>query len=190
MLPKKFKQALTSNDELTASIKTFNIHFFDELIDVIRNLPYGRNSNRDELTLVLKEQKGSCSSKHALVKQIADLNSIPNVKLILGIYKMDAINTPKIGSVLAKTNLAYIPEAHCYLNIDGMFLDITTAKSNFKNIAHDILETIEILPEQVSKFKVTYHKSFLKSWLAKENNGLRFDEVWRLREKCITSLSQ
>ena len=49
---------------------------FKELIDKIKNLPYGRNANRYDFTLVLSENKGTCSSKHAFLKDFADKNEI------------------------------------------------------------------------------------------------------------------
>jgi hypothetical protein len=39
---------------------------------LIKQLLHGLNSNRTEFGLVIIERKGSCSSKHALLKQVAD----------------------------------------------------------------------------------------------------------------------
>ncbi len=64
---------LNSKDKLTLLIKGKNIFTWNELTHFIRHLPYGRNSNRTDLSLVIKEQKGTCSSKHALLKEIANL---------------------------------------------------------------------------------------------------------------------
>ncbi|MGB1018788.1 MAG: hypothetical protein ACPGVH_06945, partial [Chitinophagales bacterium] len=70
---------LTSEDEITKLVKSNGICSWDELTEYIRNLPYGRNENRTDLGLVLSEKKGTCSSKHALLKSIADSNNISNV---------------------------------------------------------------------------------------------------------------
>ena len=72
---------------------------WDELVSYIKELPYGRISNREDLTLVLSEQKGSCSSKHVLLKTVAVENQMEDVGLFIGIYKMTRENTPGIGSV-------------------------------------------------------------------------------------------
>ena len=50
--------------------------------------------------------------------KLTDLNNIPNIKLILGMYKMRTTNTPKIGTTLSEHQLDYMPEAHCYLKIN------------------------------------------------------------------------
>ena len=163
---------------------------FDELINKVKNIPYGRNTNRYDFSLVLSENKGTCSSKHALLKDFADKNEIENVKLFIGIFKMDEVNTPKLGDLLSKNNINYIPEAHCYLKINQIAVDATTSDSFYDKIKHDIMEEIEIIPNQVSDFKVEYHKSFLKKWITETNQNNTFEEIWEIREQCISKLSQ
>jgi hypothetical protein len=41
---------------------------FEALIEKVKNIPYGRNSNRTDFSLVISENKGTCSSKHAFLK--------------------------------------------------------------------------------------------------------------------------
>lgn len=184
------EQKLTSKDELTNLIKDKGIKTWEEAIEFVRCLPYGRNSNRTDFKLVISEQKGSCSSKHAMLKKLADINDIPNIKLILGMYRMNETNTPKIGNVLTENNLEFIPEAHCYLNIDRKSIDITTSKSNFNKLEHYIIEELEIQPEQVADFKVNYHKEFIKNWIKETKPELEFSQLWNIREKCIENLTQ
>ncbi len=161
---------------------------FESLIEKVKHIPYGRNSNRSDFSLVLSENKGTCSSKHAFLKDFANQNKIENVKLFIGIYKMNEQNT-KIGSILSDNNMDYIPEAHCYLSIDNQYVDVTTKDSDFEKLKNDILEEIEIEPFQVVDFKVNYHKEFIKKWLIENNIKFTFDEIWEIREQCIKSLS-
>jgi hypothetical protein len=163
---------------------------FEELINKVKNIPYGRNANRYDFTLVLSENKGTCSSKHAFLKDFADKNEIKNVKLYFGIFKMNEVNTPKLGDLLSKNNIKYIPEAHCYLKINQIPVDATTSDSFYDKIKHDILEEIEIIPNQVSDFKVEYHKAFLKKWIEETNQNNTFEEIWKIREQCISKLSE
>jgi hypothetical protein len=162
---------------------------FKELIDKVKNLPYGRNANRYDFSLVISENKGTCSSKHAFLKDFADKNEIENVKLYIGIFKMSEANTPKLGDLLLKNNIEYIPEAHCYLKINQIPVDVTTSDSFYDNIKQDIMEEIEIIPNQVSDFKVEYHKAFLKKWIKETNQNNTFEEIWKIREQCIEKLS-
>ncbi|PCJ67515.1 MAG: hypothetical protein COA58_02840 [Bacteroidetes bacterium] len=166
------------------------MHSWNELTEFIKRLPYGRNKNRTDVGLVLSENKGSCSSKHAFLKRIADLNNIPNVKLVLGLYRMNNTNTPGIGDTLERNSLNYIPEAHCYLIVEDKRTDVTTSDSEFARIEKDIILEKEIEPEQVDSFKVEYHKTFMRTWIEQQKLDFSFDEIWTIREQCIENLSE
>lgn len=185
----KTNYELSSQDSLTKLAVGLGIKTWQDLVEYVQKLPYGRNKNRTEFALVLTEQKGTCSSKHAVLKKIADQNKIPAVKLILGIYKMNAQNTPNIGTIIGDSSIAFIPEAHCYLMIQGRYYDFTTQEADFSQIEKDILHEKEISPEQVVDFKVDYHRSFLKEWLIDTKSTYNLDEIWKIREQCIENLT-
>ena len=49
---------------------------------------------------------------------------------------------------------------------------------------------IEILPEQITDYKVNYHKNYLVTWL--DNNeliDLSINDIWKIREQCIQDLA-
>ena len=46
------------------------IETLQQAFNYIAKLPYGRNSNRIDFSLVVKESKGTCSSKHAFLKSL------------------------------------------------------------------------------------------------------------------------
>ena len=185
----KFNYTLSSKDHLTSLLNQHNIDNWQSVLAHVKALPYGRHTNRNDFSLVLTEQKGTCSSKHAFLKHVADLNNIPNVQLILGMYKMGPINTPKIVSVLSKHNLHYIPEAHCYLKIDGERFDFTSIDADFNTIKNDVLLEKIIQPQDVITFKVNFHKAYIKDWIKDQNIPLSFEDVWNIREQCIIKLS-
>ncbi len=184
------RHLLYSNDTLTQLVKKQEVYSWEELINYISRLPYGRNTNRADFSLVIIEKKGTCSSKHAFLKKIADLNNISDIKLVIGMYKMSESNTPKIGTELSTHNIDYIPEAHCYLKIGNTPVDVTSKESHFDTIKNDILQEKEIIPEQVTKYKVQYHKDFLKTWITDQKIKFDFDTIWNIREKCIYNLTE
>jgi hypothetical protein len=92
-----------------------HIYTFDEATKFVRQLPYGRNNDKTDLTTIFYDNCGTCSTKHAILKQLANENNFNDLKLILGLFRMNAINTPKISETLKKSKLVYIPEAHNYL---------------------------------------------------------------------------
>lgn len=162
---------------------------WEETVNFVKQIPYGRNANRTDFSLVITENKGTCSSKHAYLKEFADDNKIPNVALIIGIYKMTENNT-KIGNILSNHGINYIPEAHCYLKIDETVIDATSNNSNFDLIKDVILEEIVIEPYQVGAYKIAYHQAFIKKWIIENSIPFTFDEIWSIREKCIEQLSK
>lgn len=180
---------LESNDPLTIDIVESGVVTWEDLIRCVRNFHYGRNSNRSDVSLVWYERKGSCSSKHAFLKHIADLNSIPNVELMLCLFKMTPQNTQKVGAVLEQNDLNYIPEAHCYIRFNSEAIDVTTQNSSFASIQPDILEEQSIQANQVVDYKVNYHKQFMKEWVEMHHPEKSFEDLWRIREECISALS-
>jgi hypothetical protein len=96
-------------------------------------------------------------------------------------YKMSEENTPGVGRVLEQSKLPYIPEAHCYLKIDGKRVDVTSLQAIVSKVEKVLLEEQEIMPEGFGEYKVTYHKNFIKNWIGEEWPGLRFEEVWLIR---------
>ncbi|WP_253255932.1 VOC family protein, partial [Flavobacterium psychrophilum] len=183
-------QNFNSTDNLTTLVKDNGIKNWSELIEFTQNLPYGRNQNREDFSLVIKENKGTCSSKHSFLKKVADLNNFENVKLILGMYRMNNLNTPKIGETILESGLEYIPEAHCYLKLNNQRIDITNYNSDIENLICDIIEEIEIEPEQVNTFKVDYHKKYIQNWVIENEVKMDFEKIWKIREQCIKKLEQ
>ena len=160
----------------------------DQLLGGLRKLPYGRNANRGHFDLVLKEGQGTCSSKHALFSLIAIEQDWVDVKLVLCMYKMTEANTPGIGRELEESDLEYLPEAHCYLNISGNSIDVTSAESDLSRIQSDILEQRVISPNQVDKWKIDFHKNYILNWKKEQGVALNFEDIWHLREICIRNL--
>jgi len=181
---------LNSNDDLTSDLLEAGVVSWDDIVRSVQCFHYGRNSNRNDLNLVWYERKGSCSSKHAFLKHVADLNNIPNVQLTLAFYRMNEKNTPGIGQVLIENDLSFIPEAHCYLKVNGEELDITNIHSDFNRYKDDIIESKEIQPNDVIENKVIWHKQFIQHWMKETRQPKSFDELWSIREACIEKLEK
>lgn len=179
---------LNSDDDITIAIIESGLVTWHDLVRSVQHFHFGRNENRSDLSLVWSERKGTCSSKHAFLKLVAELNGFSNVKLFLGIYKMNEANTLEVGSIINENKLDYIPEAHCYLKIDGVVLDVTSKESNFERIAKDIVYEKEIQPKDVAVDKVEIHQAFLKEWIVENEIPYSFQELWDIREACIKSL--
>lgn len=109
---------------------------------------------------------------------------------MLGIFKMNMRNTPKISPILKKYNLTEMPEAHNYLKIKKQIQDFTEKNSEPENFVQDLIQEIEISPNQITTFKIDYLKKFLQKYL-EDNLHIPYSlsEFWRIREECIATLS-
>lgn len=151
-------------------------------------LPYGRNTDRADFRLVLAEQRGTCSTKHALLAAVALEQELP-VSLKVGIYDMDESNTPGVGRVLSAHGLASIPEAHCYLVYSGLRVDVTRSGVSPEASITRFHREWAIEPSQIGAHKVALHERYLREWLGERSDlAFSFDELWSIRESCIRAL--
>lgn len=154
-------------------------------------LPYGRNTDRSDYTLVIPEGRGTCSTKHALLAALAQEQQLP-VHLTLGIYEMHERNTPGVGKVLDKYGLPFLPEAHCYLTYRGERVDVTRSGLEATEPIRRFLHEETISPDQIGDYKVRVHQQFLQQWSAQTalTHRRSFAEIWSIREECIAALAQ
>jgi hypothetical protein len=189
MLSEKLEnRRLNTVSVLGKLLNSKGITTWSELTKFIHNLPYGRNSKREDFTLVLSEGKGTCSSKHAFLKLVANENGWDDIELILAMVKINATNTPIISRMLKNRDLDYFPEAHCYLKYGDERMDYTFPNTNEFNFNDDLLVERIIQPNSVIEFKINFHISYMKQWCSIHDHS--FDRIWLLREKYIRRLSQ
>ena len=151
-------------------------------------LPYGRNSDRANYTLVVPESRGTCSTKHALLAAVAAEQAIP-MSLTVGIYDMTEANTPGVGAVLTAHGLRSIPEAHCYLTYRGDRVDISRAGVAPAAAITHFAQEWSIEPAQIGAHKLHLHRTYLERWRSAQRElRLTGDELWRIREACIAAL--
>jgi hypothetical protein len=157
-------------------------------------LPYGRNSNPNDPLVVLAERRGTCSTKHALIRRLA-IEQEYDLALMLGIYEMTERNTPGVEAVLRRYGLSSLLEAHCYLRnkINDKCIDVTrTVSQHGRGESTKLfLHEEEIDPTQITGYKTGVHKKFLRQWMAGNDNLNRFsfEQIWAVREECIAGLN-
>jgi len=172
----------------TSLFQAAGIHDFAGAARHVLILPYGRIADRKKLWLVLAEGRGSCTTKHTLLAELAREQGI-DVQLTLGIYEMSEQNTPGVGRVLSAYGLEYTPEAHCYLRYAGARIDVTGVPAGAEPIDHFLHEE-PITVDQIGAYKHDLHRRFLHDWITRTDSvrGRSLEEVWRIREACIAAL--
>ncbi|MEO6302429.1 MAG: hypothetical protein ABIP51_04595 [Bacteroidia bacterium] len=188
--PSKFNFKIESTSAISQQFLKRNCIDFEQAVNFVKQLPYSRNADKNNLTTVFIDACGTCSTKHALLKQLAIENNFTEIKLLVGLFKMNEINTPEVAATLKQNKLTFIPEAHCYLKFENEIIDATKANSKATDFIDDLIEEIEIQPNQITDYKVDFHKNYIKKWL-NENPKIQFsiEKLWEIREQCIQDLS-
>ena len=182
--------SIISDAKLSKKCLYMKLLNFHQVANHILNLPYRRNSSKENLSLVLTEACGTCSTKHAALAQLAIENDFNDLKLVLGIYQMNEANTPGVGSVLQAHQMEYVPEAHVYLKFENDRIDITRTVESEASAFDVLLLEKEIQPDQIGKFKVALHRDFLNQWRKEQGLEISLEALWKIREDCIHALEK
>jgi hypothetical protein len=176
-------------DISVAFIESGNLNYQAAARYVCR-LPYGRNSLVRDPLVVMREGRGTCSTKHALLRSLAMEQDL-EIALVIGIYEMSEKNTPGVGHVLDRYQIASLPEAHCYLRVHGTRIDVTRENCGPQELIARFLHEEDIAPDQIGDYKTVLHRQFLQRWIAQSgaSGGRSVDEIWRIREECMAALT-
>lgn len=187
-----FKIALNPNKgPVSSEFAKYQCSDLQSAFDFIRYLPYGRNSDKSNLLTIFKDQKGTCSTKHAVLKLLLDEQEFIRFQLILGIFRMDEAYHSGVGEILKQYKLPYIPEAHNYLKFQDEILDFTNSDSTPDKFRNKLIFEVPITPTQITDYKVAKHKQMIQHWLDTEQwIPYNSDEIWDIRELCIRKLSE
>lgn len=172
--------------QLAIQHKLFSLRM---LLKHVKQLPYERISDKNDLTLTLKEQRGTCSTKHAFVAAIAEEQQLDTIQLMLGIYKMNEANTKGVAPVLSTYQLPFMIEAHTYLKLNGKRFDLTSTNEQERSFVDDLLHEEEIKAQQITQYKDTIHRKYMMQWKLAEAIPYSIVELWQIREACIEALS-
>lgn len=182
---------LTSNEKYSLAFREKGMNSFVEACNFIAKFPYGRNANREDFSLVFSEQKGTCSSKHALLAELALENGHPEVELIAGIFLMSGETHAKLAPFFENKPYTTLPECHCYLRYKGERFDFTDTSGTLELITPKLVREQRIDPSQVSDWKIVIHKDYLQRWLNRNPAiGMTLEAIWKEREEAISILSK
>jgi hypothetical protein len=175
---------------VTSEFLKLDITGFSEACRYVHEMPYGYNSDRDDLLILFKEGKGSCTTKHAVIATLADELSLPIGKSI-GIYAMTEDLVTGTQPILENYRLPYIPMVHCFLVNENFRVDLTEGNFNGKNKPMDrFLYTREVTANISAKDEYLLYRNALKDHILsrKELNGVDIKHVLQAREEGINLL--
>ncbi len=181
------KFLITECGPISRETLKFGFSEFLAVAEHIRTIPYGRPRKVADVLSVLKESRGTCSSKHRLLAALAHECGHIEVGLIVGVYEMTEDNTPGVGSIFSAASITSIPEAHCYLRLAGYRYDFTGLPLGLLSPFDSLLSEEAVLPEELPDKKIRLHHGAMVSWAIRHNLGL--SQAWRIRESCVEALA-
>lgn len=175
---------------ISSKFLSLGIKSFIDACWFVHRLPYGYNSNRDDLMILFKENKGSCTTKHAVIATLALELDLPIEKSI-GIYAMTEEIVTGTNEILEKYNLPYVPMVHCFLVFENHRVDLSEGSDNGKNRSIEkFLYVQRAEPNISSKEEYLLYRRALKDHVLnrEEMTGVDIRQILHARKEGIKLL--
>ncbi len=184
-------QGIISGLSLKLGLKTFR-----DVCEHLLHLPYRRPSSQSYGTsagktsaAVLIERCGTCSSKHGVLKALANEQGQADVELVLCLFQMTARNTPGIAKAMDAGPLFIIPELHTYIRWGDELIDVTKPGLHISDLRSAVEKEKTISLKELAQ-KKEIHRKWMSDWLRSESPGVLLGQAWQQREACIAALAE
>lgn len=187
VLPDK---AISPVGMISAEFFSLGIRSFIDACRYVHTLPYAYNTNRDDLMILFKEKKGTCTTKHAVIATLADELDLP-VEKNIGIYAMTEQIVTGTNEILDKYDLPYVPMVHCFLAYENFRVDLTEGNNNGKNRSiEDFLYAERVEPNISAKDEYLLYRKALKDHILtrKELAGVNITQILHARDEGLKRL--
>ena len=190
----KFKvfpeKAITGSGPVSKAFLDLGIKSFQEACRYVHGLPYGYNSDRDDLMILFKEKMGTCSTKHAVIATLAAELGLPITRGV-GIYPMTEAIVTGANKILTEYSLPYVPMIHCFLEYGNYRVDLTEGNLNGKNRPIDgFLFTDRVAASISAKDEYMIYRKALSDVILKrdELKGVDIKRILHAREEGLKLL--
>jgi hypothetical protein len=166
------------------------INDFHRSCRYVHELPYGYNSDRDDLMILFKEKMGSCTTKHAVIATLAAEMEIA-VEKHIGVYPMTEALVTGANEILDRYKLPYLPMVHCFLVFEEHWIDLSEGNQNGKNgPIDDFLYTEKVIANIPGKDEyLLYRKAVNEHILPRpEFKGINLKTILKAREEGLSLL--
>ena len=158
----------------------------------VHELPYGYNSDRDDLMILFKEKMGSCTTKHAVIATLAaELGLV--IEKNIGIYAMTEDLVTGTNRILETYRLPYVPMVHCFLAHENHRVDLSEGNRNGKNGPIDqFLHTEKVEANISAKDEYLLYRKALKDHVLprRELVGVDMKSILKAREEGLQLLKK
>jgi len=163
---------------------------FQQACRYVHELPYGYNSDRDDLMILFKENFGSCTTKHAVIATLAEELNL-KVEKHVGIYALTGEIAAGADRIAQKHDLPYVPMLHCFLVYENHRVDLTEGNNNGKQKPIDeFLFTRKVIPNISAREEYLLYRKELKDNVLnkKEFKGIDLKRILHAREEGLALL--
>jgi len=190
----KFKvfpeKAITGSGPVSKAFLDLGIKSFQEACRYVHGLPYGYNSDRDDLMILFQEKMGTCTTKHAVIATLAAELGLPITRGV-GIYAMTESIVTGTDKILTEYSLPYVPMIHCFLEYGNYRVDLTEGNLNGKNRPIDgFLFTDRVAASISAKDEYMIYRKALSDVILKrdELKGVDIKRILHAREEGLKLL--
>jgi hypothetical protein len=184
------ERGILESGAVSDTFRSLGIHRFLEACRYVHELPYGYNSDRDDLMILFKEKMGTCSTKHAVIATLAAELGLP-ISRGVGIYPMTEAIVTGTDKILAEYGLPYVPMIHCFLEYGIYRVDLTEGNRNGKNRPiGDFLYTDRVAATISAKDEYMIYRKALSEVILKrpELKGIDIKRILHAREEGLKLL--
>lgn len=181
---------ISSQGDMSGHFLGLGITTFRAACEYVHKLPYGYNSNRDDIMILFKEGQGSCTTKHAVIAILARELSLPVAKHI-GIYGMTEKLVTGTAFILKKYALPYLPMIHCFLVYERFRVDLSEGNANGKNGPIDrLIFTMAARPDITAREEYLIYRNACKERILKreEFEGVALKTILLARQEGLALL--
>ncbi|MGA8240038.1 MAG: hypothetical protein WB818_05655 [Desulfobacterales bacterium] len=182
--------AIKAAGPVSGKFLSLGINGFIDACRYVHELPYGYNSDRDDLMILFKEKLGSCTTKHAVIATLAEESGLP-IKKAIGIYAMTEEIVTGAGKILDTFGLPYVPMLHCFIVYGDHRVDLTEGNDNGKKRSlEDFLYTKKVIPNISGKDEYLLYRKALSDYILIKNElkGINFRIILKAREEGLALL--
>lgn len=178
---------ITTKGPISSQFLALKIPTLYAAIDHVYRLAYTPPSEPFNYKLVLSENCGTCSTKHALLAALA-IELQLDLKLGLAIYNLTPDRFPMLSPILQKYKLAYIPESHNFLVYNNSYLDITFPRRCELLHRSDLIDFKLIKPNLITEYKANEYQKYMTTWLQQNASTITMDQFKDIHEQCLKQL--
>jgi len=178
--------------EISRKFIDLGIKSYREACDYVHNLEYGYNTDYDDKMVLFKENKGTCTTKHAVIAGLAEELELPLYKHV-GIYKFTEEISTGTNEILKKYNIPYVPMTHCFLVYKDFQFDLTEGNCNGKKTnINTFIHEEQVDPFISQKDEYLLLKKVIKELIlpSEDMKGIKERSLLKAREEAIILLKE